>query len=248
MSKQITRTYLEYLGVVDVSEDGKVFTKNGELKLYFVGKSKNNPSKQKKLEVILHDPEKYKAVPKEKRRDSSGLVHIKVHHLVYAWFYGEVPYGKDIHHIDGNCLNNSKDNLVALTHPEHVKEHRRMKELAKQEALVEEKCRLDIPREHYVKKIEEYTKKGDYANANQYKRRLKYYDNHIDEANQKIKDAKDLELLKYLKNEYKKAGDKARWHMYNSLIKEWKKYPPNVKEEVMRCALGKMGTFGSKDV
>ena len=247
MSKQITKSYLEYLGVTDVTADGRVFTKNGELKPCRIGRSKNYPSKQEKLKLNFHDPEKYKSVPKEKRNDGSGLVNILVHHAVYAWFHGEIPYSKEIHHRDGNCLNNNLDNLVALTHAEHVKEHKRMRELEQQEALVEEKCRLDIPREHYVKKIDEYMKKGDYANANQYKRRLKYYDNHIEEAAQKIKDIKDLELLKYLKDEYRKSGDKQRWHMYNDIIKNWKDYDSNVKEQIMQCALGKIGNFGGNN-
>lgn len=246
MAKQITKSYLEYLGVIDVTPDGKVFTKRGELKPMRTGSSKNNPTKQEKLKVMLYDSEKYKSVLKEKGTTGSGKVSIKVHQVVYAWFYGEIPYGKEIHHKDGNHLNNSKDNLVALTPTEHVKEHKRMRELKQQEAIVEEKCRLDIPREHYVKKIEEYMTKGDYANANQYKRRLKYYDNHIEEAAQKQKDIRDLEVLKYLRDTYRKEGHKQKWHMYCSLVKNWKSYDSKVKEEIMRCALGKMGQFGFK--
>ena len=211
MSKQITKTYLEYLGVTEVTADGKVFTKNGELKPYFTGRSKNYPSKQKKLVVELHNSEKYQSVPKEKRNSSSGRVRIYIHQIVYAWFNGEIPYGKELHHKDGNCLNNNLDNLVALTHSEHVKEHRRMRELERQEAIVEEKCRLDIPREHYVKKIEEYMSKADYANANQYKRRLKYYDNHIQEAQKLIEFKKDLMELKAWKKVFKENDNKKLW-------------------------------------
>lgn len=210
--KQITKSYLEYLGVTEVTTDGKVFTKKGELKPYLAGRSKNNPSKQEKLKVEIHDPEKYKSVPKEKRNNVSGRVRFSVHHIVYAWFNSEIPYGKEIHHVDGNCLNNHKDNLIALTHAEHVKEHRRMRELERQEAIVEEKCRLDIPREHYVKKIEEYMSKGDYANANQYKRRLKYYDNHIEEANDLAEFKKDLMELAAWKKVFKENNNKKLWH------------------------------------
>lgn len=232
MSKQITKSYLEYLGVTEVTEDGKIFTQKGELKPTFSGNG-TRPNEQRRYELRI--------------QKNGERARVLVHQIVYSWFHGEVPYGKEIHHRDGNHLNNNLDNLIALTPDEHRKEHRKMRELKQQEAIVEEKCRLDIPREHYVKKIEEYMSKADYANANQYKRRLKYYDNHIAEANQKIQDMKDLELLKYLKDEYRKSGDKRRWHMYNDIIKHWKEHDSKVKEEIMKCALGKMGTFGGNN-
>ena len=204
--KQITKSYLVYLGVTDVTADGRIFTKNGERKPSHTGGAAHN-----RLIIPLHDPEKYKSVPKENRTDNSGKVAIYVHHAVYAWFHGEVPYNKELHHRDGNHLNNSLDNLVALTHSEHVQEHKRMKELERQEAIVEEKCRLDIPREHYVKKIEEYMSKADYANANQYKRRLKYYDNHIEEAQKLIEFKKDLMELASWKKVFKENDNKKLW-------------------------------------
>lgn len=209
--KQITKSYLEYLGITEVTTDGRVFTKKGELKPCRIGRSKNYPSKQEKLKLNFHDPEKYKSVPKEKRHDGSGLVNILLHQVVYAWFKGEIPYSKELHHRDGNHLNNSIDNLVALTHSEHVQEHKRMKELERQEAIIEEKCRLDIPREHYVKKIDEYVAKGDYANANQYKRRLKYYDNHIQEATALIEFKKDCMELSSWKKVFKENNNKKLW-------------------------------------
>ena len=115
--KQITKSYLEYLGVTDVTADGKVFTKNGELKPRTVGR-------HGRLAVGLYDAEKYKSIAKEKRTASSGTLNILVHQAVYAWFKSEVPYGKEIHHIDRNYLNNSIDNLEALTHEEHREKHR----------------------------------------------------------------------------------------------------------------------------
>lgn len=211
MSKQITKSYLEYLGVTNVTDDGKVFTKNGELKSHLMGSNKR-AANQSRLTVYLHDSEKYKTVPKEKRNRSSGHVTIGVHQVVFAWFNNEIPYGKEIHHKDGNYLNNHKDNLIALTHSEHVKEHKKMRELKQQEAIVEEKCRLDIPREHYVKKIDEYMSKGEYANANQYKRRLKYYDNHIEEAHELAEFKKDLMELRSWKLVFKENKNKRLWH------------------------------------
>ena len=223
MKKQITKTYLEYLGITEVTPDGRVFTKNGELKACLIGRSKNHSSNQIKLKINFYDHEKYKSVPKEKRNNSSGLVQILVHYIVYAWFNNEIPYGKELHHIDGNCLNNAIDNLIALTHAEHVKEHNRMRKLKQQEAIIEEKCRLDIPRDHYVKKIEEYMAKGSYANANQYKRRLKYYDSHIEEATALIEFKKDLMELAAWKKVFKENNNKKLWKeccIIENMVKE----------------------------
>lgn len=50
------------------------------------------------------------------------------HRKAYKYYYGEIPKDVngvtyDIHHIDGNNSNNSKENLVALSLQEHFDEH-----------------------------------------------------------------------------------------------------------------------------
>ena len=47
-----------------------------------------------------------------------------------AWigYYGHLPSkGLEIHHIDGNPYNNAKNNLVALSRKEHMRQHRVLK-------------------------------------------------------------------------------------------------------------------------
>ena len=46
----------------------------------------------------------------------------------YRKYYGKIPKGCDIHHRDRNKLNNSPDNLIALTRSEHLQEHSRKNE------------------------------------------------------------------------------------------------------------------------
>ena len=210
MKKQITKSYLEYLGVTEVTKDGKVFTKNGEKKPYLAGRSKNNSSKQEKLEIKFHDPDKYKSVPEEKRNTGSGQVNVYLHHIIYAWFNSEVPYGKEIHHIDEDCLNNAIDNLEALTPEEHRARHATM---------TEEKCRLDIPRAWYEKKLEEFLKEGKHSAAAHTKARLRYYDSHIEEANKLNEFRKDLLELEYWKDRFKEAGNKTMWHECCKVLK-----------------------------
>ena len=206
MKKQITKSYLGYLGITEVTRDGRVFTENGELKTYLQGRSKNNPYKQEKLVIVLHDSGKYKSVPKENRKDSSGLVNIKLHHVVYAWFHGEVPYGKQIHHIDGNCLNNSIDNLEALTPEEHRAKHAELKASNR-----EIKCRLDVPRSWFEKKLEEFIKNNNYSAAYNTRARLRYYDSHIEEANKLNEFKKDLMELASWKKVFRENDNKKLW-------------------------------------
>jgi hypothetical protein len=209
MKRQITKSYLEYLGITDVTEDGRVFTKNGELKPHRCCRSKNNPANQEKLKIQLHDPDKYKSTPKAKRNSNSGRISIRLHHVVYAWFKGEIPYGKELHHIDHNYLNNSINNLEALTHEEHLAKHDKgNKEL---------KCRLDIPREWYVKKLEdlqaiENKTMVDYVYISQYKAKIRYYDSHIEEVIKLTEFKKDLLELAYWKKVFKDEGNKRLWH------------------------------------
>lgn len=47
--------------------------------------------------------------------------HKYVHRLVAECYHGSPPDGKEIHHIDGNRLNNRADNLQWVTHVENQK-------------------------------------------------------------------------------------------------------------------------------
>lgn len=60
-----------------------------------------------------------------KFKGTKGLHKIPLHRLAYVAFYGSVPAGFHIHHIDGNKHNNAAANLVAVTEEEHCKIHNR---------------------------------------------------------------------------------------------------------------------------
>jgi hypothetical protein len=49
--------------------------------------------------------------------------HTRIHRLVWETQKGKIPKGYDIHHIDGNKLNNHIDNLQCLPHTEHLSMH-----------------------------------------------------------------------------------------------------------------------------
>ena len=46
-----------------------------------------------------------------------------LHRLIYEDFYGEIPEGYDIHHKNGNKLDNCILNLVLVRHDEHARQH-----------------------------------------------------------------------------------------------------------------------------
>lgn len=47
--------------------------------------------------------------------------YVMEHRLVYESYYGAIPDGYDIHHIDGDTYNNNIDNLECLSHSDHAK-------------------------------------------------------------------------------------------------------------------------------
>lgn len=48
------------------------------------------------------------------------MVEVKTHRLIWAAWFGPIPPGYDVHHLDSNRLNNQIDNLQCLPHGEHT--------------------------------------------------------------------------------------------------------------------------------
>ena len=53
-----------------------------------------------------------------------GYKHCKLHQYIWICVNGDIPNGFDIHHIDGNKLNNSIYNLEIVEHKKHMSEHK----------------------------------------------------------------------------------------------------------------------------
>ena len=52
-----------------------------------------------------------------------GNRHKLLHRLIYESFYGNIPEGYDIHHKNGNKLDNCILNLALIRHDEHARQH-----------------------------------------------------------------------------------------------------------------------------
>ena len=188
---EITKAYLQKLGVEYVSTDGTVVICKGKQKSINVSSTAKRPYGK----VTFHDPELYASVPKEERKDSSGQVDIDIHVLNYVWNTGNPrPAGMVIDHIDNDPTNNDISNLQCITHAENLAKER------DNWHVWELECQLNKPRSFYEQKLEGFMmayeqakamKDADWAhklraNISQTRARLRYYDNHIEEFRAKL--------------------------------------------------------------
>lgn len=171
----LTRDYLEYLGVTDVTKDGRVFKGDQELTQYSDGRY---------LLVNFYDPAIRRATPPEERRNNTGQITIGVHRVVYAWYNKIIPMGMLLDHLDNNKTNNNLDNLRLVTPSENIVKER--PECNKK--LI--KCKLNKPRSFYEEKLNKYLTEYEAAklskdpklchklreNISQTRARLRYYD------------------------------------------------------------------------
>lgn len=203
MAKTLTRDYLEYLGITEIDTDGTIYTKHGPKVPQEV---KDETKHYKRIQLYVLEEDK--------------CYNLYVHRVVYAWFNKVLPGHMEVHHIDLNGSNNAISNLQCLTHAEHVKIHREIKTSSNPR---EEKCRLDIPRTWYVKKLNELNELPDSESKRSavyhMQSKIRYYDAHIEEATKLNEFKKDLLELEYWKDRFKEAGNKTMWHECCKVLK-----------------------------
>lgn len=237
---EITKDYLKKLGVEHVTTDGKFVIKNSKLAKIHVNK---NAAKPYGL-VSFYDPDLYASVPAEEKRPSTGVVIIGVHVLNYVWNKEDKPQGMVIDHIDNNPLNNDLSNLQMITQGENIAKER------DNWHVYETKCKLNKPRSFYEDKLAGYEAKYEEAKANsdaeathklrtnisQCRARLRYYDNHLEEAKnlQLNKEAEDAQKREYheraLKKKELKANVDSAHKYYKQARDTYGKDDPTVKQ------------------
>lgn len=207
-ARKLTKDELKKSGIIEVTEDCRVFTKNSELKPF----TNNQGYYMVNIFELDEDGNKI-TVPYEK--SVFGCVYktrsVGLHRLMWAWHSEEemVPDGFVVDHI-----NNEHDkledyymsNLQLLTPAENLAKDRNNWH------VWELKCQLNKPRSFYEDKLKgfevayEDAKKRKDADAahrfrngiSQTRARLRYYDSHIEET-------RAIQLIKEQEEARKKA-------------------------------------------
>ena len=144
-AKEMTKDYLEKLGITEVSADGK--------KIICKGKELNQiPLPTGYLSVSLYDPEIYKVIYPLTKNRNAGEFQVGVHRLVYAWFYGSAEAGYVVDHINDIKTDNRIENLQLLTPGDNVWKGRvhNVKRI---------KCNVNKPLSFYMNKLNKYLDK-----------------------------------------------------------------------------------------
>lgn len=180
-AKELTRDYLEYLGITNVTEDAHVFKGEKELT--------QHETTNGYLNIQLYDPLLRQTVPKEQRTSATGELSLGVHRVVYVWFNRIQPPGLVVDHKDCNKQNNHLSNLRLMTPAENLAKERGR-------STRQLKCLLTKPREFYETKLNNYLElyekaknehdekavhrlRSNVANA---RAKLRYYDAHEADA------------------------------------------------------------------
>lgn len=250
-ASELTREYLESLGITGVSPDGKyIYKGDKELHQY---KSKNDGY----LRVLLYDPKRRQEIPVELRNNSTGQLSCGVHRIVYTWFNGKSEAGMVIDHINNDKADNRIENLRQITARENVMKCRK-------ESTRELQCSLKKPRAFYEHKLKNF--ELDYEAAKEegepkrchllrtqiahYKARLRYWDSHADQASQiamnlealemehdmKQKRVANMKAFREIATAAKKLGNYRAWHDYLGIIKSYDAFTAEQIDEIIKKA------------
>ena len=116
----LTKEMLQNYGITNITEDGRIFKGDVEIKQHITNKKGKYKDQAKYARIGVVD--KSQKIYNDKY--SKGWycykrIAIPVHRVVYAWYHGIVPVGYDVDHIDNNTLNNNLSNLQLLTREEN---------------------------------------------------------------------------------------------------------------------------------
>lgn len=268
-AERLTKEELIANGINEITTDGQVFRTGLEVQPY------TNSKGYLVLNLYDRDSEgNYIKIPlKRKVKGCKNLINtyrfksktVGLHRAMWAWFYGEVPEGYVVDHINNSHTNREDyrlENLQLLTPGENLCKER------DNWHQYEMKCKLNKSREYYENKLQYYIQAYTKAKldkdaklchklrsqVSQYRAKLRYYDSHIDEV-QEIKendkmtleekiekehDRKDLQILQYWKKVFREAGNKKMWHHCCDVEKMWKEGKLNklAKNHVIEVLLG----------
>ena len=206
-AKRLTKEDLMRGGIIGITENGLVYSKNGLIKLhvnnngYYIFTIYEFDKDGNKIKVPI------KRTYKNKTKETDTYIYktrtIPLHRAMWAWYNEEVPEGMVVDHINNKHTNLKEDyrlsNLQLLTPPENVTKNRECNT-----KLIP--CKLDRPRSYYEEKLKKYedlyqdakeAKEASKAhklriNITQTRARLRFWDKH----------RKEIESIMSNKREY----------------------------------------------
>lgn len=260
-AKRLTKERLIQEGFTEITKEGRLFKGEREIFPHWNGGKEGNRylcimfnQRDSEGHLIKGKDRVYKYARKDGTIGEYTSWNAKpetfgLHRVMWAWHYGEVPEGYVVDHINNKHMNIEDyhlDNLQLLTPQENVTKER--------ECNVREiPCKLDRPRSYYEEKLTKYealyeeakvNKDADKAhhlrtNIAQTRARLRYYDNHREEAETlmakkkeytaeeaarieaKKQSVKDRKLLEQYKIMFREAGNKGMWRQMIKVINAW---------------------------
>lgn len=261
-AKKLTKERLIQEGFTEITKEGRLFKGEREVFPHWNGKE-GNPNRYLCIMAYQRDSEGHLIKGRDRlikytRKDGSigesknwlaKQETFGLHRVMWAWFYGEVPEGYVVDHINNQhsrIEDYHLDNLQLLTPKENITKERicNVREIP---------CKLDRPRSYYEDKLAKYEALHEEAKANkdadkahhlrtniaQTRARLRYYDNHRKEAETlmakkkiyteaevarraaKKQSVKDRKLLEQYKIMFKEAGNKGMWRQMIKVINAW---------------------------
>lgn len=261
-AKKLTKEDLMKGGIVEITDDCKIFGKNGEISIY----QKHN---QGYMTITIYDLDKdgnkikvpIKRLFKGCKTVSDTYIYkirtIGLHRAMWAWFHGEVPEGYVVDHLN-NRHTKLEDyhlsNLQLLTPKENLAKERTNWN------MYELKCKLNKPRSFFEDKLAAYEAEHEKAkeagdaelchklrsNISQTRARLRYWDAHEEEREDleefkkkeaerleaKRQSVKDRRLLTEWKELFREKGNKTMWRELIRTIKAWDTLNSEQKERV----------------
>lgn len=89
--------------------------KNGEIRRIIKYKNGKNRIRCNRLQNYI--AERYMGIT---LREGKKFYRIRIHKMIWIYYKGKVPEGKELNHKDGNKSNNSLNNLELVTHKENM--------------------------------------------------------------------------------------------------------------------------------
>lgn len=212
-NKELTKEMLLQYGITNITEDGRIFKGNVELKPCTIIRKYKYSKKQLKYQFIqiidktckLNIDKYFKGYYNYK----STL--IAVHRAVYAWYNGIAHQGMDICHLDDNPENNHLSNLKEGSRLENIRQRK-----------------FGRNQHTYMYSDDELI---DFRNKRKEENAIRQ-----EQMDKKHKRCRDVRILREYAKLFKQKGNLPMWRNINKIIYNYWEYDPEVIDSCVKTA------------